>query len=511
MRCSRRIAAVTLAVGMLVVLPACGKTNEAARAAGITPTNALGFVSMSLDPSIEQKANLLSIAKKFPRAKITGDFNHARDDLLRQLVKQAGLDFAQDVKPWLGTEVALVVVPGAAGKKPGVVVLIQEKDEAKARAALAKASKKTISEGQKPPLYRFVKGFAVAADQTDQATATLALDAIEQQSKKTDGGLAKSAAFTKVVNDLHGDRLLLGWINTPAAVDAISQSLKGKSPIDLTKFAKGAGPVAVDLHAEHAAIVLEGVGTLTKEAPVTGAGDPTLTAGLPADSFGAFTIFDLGASLGTALQQVAGLGGNADLNKTLGLDLQADILSWMGGESVLVAGPAPAGSSIPSFGFLVQPTDMAKATAAVAKIRHLVESKAGTRLKQQDVGGVTAYVFPGDLAPGVQPAFALFNDRFVIASNPTYLATLSKAANPSLASTSGFKGALGSGSGDKTQFQLLLQIGPIREAIEKLIPAADRGNYDREVKPNLEPIDSVGISVRKSADLQKFELKTTFK
>ena len=41
------------AVVALTVLPACGqKTDESARAAGVLPSNALGYVSVNLEPSI---------------------------------------------------------------------------------------------------------------------------------------------------------------------------------------------------------------------------------------------------------------------------------------------------------------------------------------------------------------------------------------------------------------------------------------------------------------------------
>ncbi|MGH9181665.1 MAG: DUF3352 domain-containing protein, partial [Acidimicrobiales bacterium] len=122
-----------LGAGMgLLALPACGgKTDEKARAAGITPTDALAFFSVNLAPSIEQKRNLQGILGKFPGVadEVRGDFEDALDGLLDDVTEEAGLDYETDVKPWLGNEVALVVLPLAEGEtffeggEPPVVVM----------------------------------------------------------------------------------------------------------------------------------------------------------------------------------------------------------------------------------------------------------------------------------------------------------------------------------------------------------------------------------------------------
>src|SRR5207302_4295060 len=129
-------AAVCLTALLLV---ACGtKTNEAARAAGIVPANAVAFLSASLDPSIAQKKNLLSIASRFPKArnKVAKDFAKTRDNFLAGIVKPACLDYQKDVKPWLGSEVAVAILPKPSQSGTDSVLLIRVKDEAMAKAAL---------------------------------------------------------------------------------------------------------------------------------------------------------------------------------------------------------------------------------------------------------------------------------------------------------------------------------------------------------------------------------------
>ena len=62
------LAAVVLAVA----LPACGnsggKTNEAKKAAGLVPKDALAYVSVAVNPSDSQKSDIDGILSKFPKA-----------------------------------------------------------------------------------------------------------------------------------------------------------------------------------------------------------------------------------------------------------------------------------------------------------------------------------------------------------------------------------------------------------------------------------------------------------
>src|SRR3954462_1515556 len=128
----RRLVTAAVIAGMLAVLPACGnRTDEASRAAGMVPADTIAFVSASLDPSIAQKKNMLDIARKFPKArdKVRANFQDTRDAFLSDAVKDACLDYAKDVKPWLGSELAVAVLARPGGKGADPVLLIRAKDE----------------------------------------------------------------------------------------------------------------------------------------------------------------------------------------------------------------------------------------------------------------------------------------------------------------------------------------------------------------------------------------------
>ncbi|HVE46710.1 MAG TPA: DUF3352 domain-containing protein [Acidimicrobiales bacterium] len=510
----KKLALAVLSASLLLVLQACGdKTDEAARAAGITPVNALALVSVNLDPSIEQKRNLLSVARKFPAAsdRVKGEFDQTRDELLDDLVKEAGLDFKRDVEPWLGDEVAFALLPPDGGDEPRPVVLVQTTDEAKATAAIEKVRTSGDFEGQ----YRMVEGFVVISDQSDPADEAKVLDVIEGQAKKDDGGLAGSKAFTDVVDELAGDRLILAWTD----VQGLLRLAEATSPIpglDVTTAFKDASSVAFDFHAAKEALVFEGVSRPFNEGK---GGEPKITEGLSEDSIGAFTFFDVASVFKQVMELVTGSGGGdgdefaEEFRNQTGLDLQTDVLSWMEGEFVVVAGAVPEGQSFPDFGLVIEPTNMDNAKAALPKIVGSLEKSAQVQLEEREVAGATAFVVPEAFMPGIQPAMALFEDRFVLANRVEYLEELSEPASSKLGETSSYEKVVGEGSSE-TVAQMILRIDPIREAVERAFlddaEGEERSQYETEIKPNLEPLDAFGFFARHDGKFDRFEMKITF-
>lgn len=504
----RRLAAGMVAGALLLTLPGCGKkTDEAARAAGLTPANALGFLTLSLDPSVDQKRNIFDISRKFPGAKAREDFDKTKNDVLQRMLDGSGLDYAKDVEPWLGSEIAVAVLPGAQDQPPLLPLFLEQDDEDKARAALDKANQKTTAEGGTPIEYRFLDDFVVVAPDEDAARRTATLDAIENQSKAEDGDLAESPEFADVVDELAGDRLMLAWVDTKEAITTLQRFTEGAA-FDFGPLLNTAGPSAFDLHTERDAVVFQGVAKAT-EPP--GGGDPGLTKSLPADSFGALTVFDLKKALTQALgaMRTEGFDPLAEFKKETGIDVEADVLSWMGGESVLVSAPAPGGREIPEIGLVVQPSDRGAAEAAIVRIVAALEDALGGELERRRIAGATAYVMPeGD--NGMQLAMGLFADRFVLGTTPAYVEKLATAANPGLGGSKMYESVLGKAESTPTRFQLVLDIDAIREAVEKAVSPRDRAEYDADVKPNVEPLNAVGITARRDGDFERFEMKLTF-
>jgi len=482
----------------LIALPACGKTDEKARAAGMAPAESLAFVSVNLDPAIEQKRAVASIARKFPDLSAqAGDFEEARDKALGQIAAQARLNYKLDVQPWLGNELAVAVLPAQGGKAPVSVLMAASKDDDKAKAALEKAKAGGKFTGE----YRLAGRFVIVADNTDKAQNPPALDMVQRQETSEGGGLAENERFKKLVDELHDNRLGLAWVDNNALTRAAA-SPSDAQDLEAAQCFGGSSTVAADLHAEDAALVLEAV----TEGPYGGQGELKLAKGLPADSLGAVSAFGLGDVVSRCLPQIPGSQDFVTETRTeTGLDIQSDVLSWLKGEVTLVAGPVPAGKKVPDFALLAEPTDRPKAEAALAKLRPTLLRRGGG-FQERRLGDITALVATQPDEEGIQPAIALLSDRFVVASRPEYLGIVSKPANPGLAGS----GVFPEGSSDKTALQLVVRIDPIREAIERAMDPAEKAEYEKEAKPNLVPLGTFTLVSRREGTLDHLQVKLTF-
>jgi hypothetical protein len=496
----KRIVSVCLLAVVAAAVPGCGKTNEQTRAAGLVPANALAFASFSLAPSIDQKRNVGSLLKKFPDAK--GTFESQIDALLASAVKNVGLDYQTDVKPWLGSELAVAALP--TGDEAAAVVFVRTDDEGKARTALDKAAKSPDFDA----VYKIVKGFAVITGKADAAV----LDAVVAQADKG-AGLAAEVKFTRVVAQLHGDRLLLGWIDGQRAVEALRRNVAGFAPFTLGQAFSGTnGFTAFDIHATSSSVVLEAFAESKEQG---GTGEPKLTASLPADTTATLTFFDLAAIVRSGLDTAKSFIGDpaqfqAQLRQQTGIDLDNDILSWMHGEAVLVAGPFSGSGPIPDFALVVSPTDKAKAEAGVAKIRAALARTLGMQLVPQTIAGTPAFVMPKPVIGNIRVGVGLFADRLVVASSPAYLTALAQSAPNGFGETAEYKTAIGAVE-PKTQLQLVVRIAPIRDAILKMLGTEGRKRYDQEVAKFIEPLEAFSVRSARVGTGSKFEAKLTLK
>ena len=502
----KRALGTLAAVVLVVALPACGNSGKTAgaatKAAALVPKDALAYVDVAVNPSDAQKSDIDGLLAKFPKAS-KKTFDAAKEDLVGKAVQKLGLNYQQDVKPWLGDDLAFAVLPNTP--QPNVVGLIKSNDDAKAKAALDKAAASPDFQA----VYRIINGYVVVVEKKQAAL----LDTITRQSQNSGSALSTDARFTGVVDQLSGDRLVTAWADGHALVQlAKAQATRqvGKAKVNLSAI-PDVGSAAVEMHAVNAGAVING---LVETPGTTGGGTATLTNSLPSDTLGALTAFNLGGAFDSVLGAVLQSNPQAstDLQRaqqSLGLDIRQDVLSWMHGEALIAVGPPTTGPT-PDFALLVHPTDQAKAQAGVTKVASLLEQRLGVKLDQKPApGGGTMYVFPAPIRTGIQPAMALLSDRFVLASSTDYLTRLAKSGG-GFENSKSFKDTLDSAQ-PGTQFQLVLQVSSIRQYIEGLLTGASKQRYDTEVKPWLDPFSAAAVRVRKDGKLTKVEVKATVK
>jgi hypothetical protein len=188
-----------------------------AQPAEALPADTLGYVSIDLDPSGGQKIEALRTLNKFPAFEdevgidTDDDIRKAIFDKIQDEADCDGLDFQDDIEPWLGDRAAVAAVDNG-GDAPLPVVVVQVKDAAKAEDGLA-AIKKCGGGGDEGGWV--VEGdWAVITESEDAAQDVVAA--------AKDGTLADDDTFKRWTDEA-GDSGVMTMYAGPAAGDYFAE------------------------------------------------------------------------------------------------------------------------------------------------------------------------------------------------------------------------------------------------------------------------------------------------
>ena len=238
-------AAVGFGSGGSAVPALGGRASVTALGGGaeVAPASAVAFVALDTNMGSDQWQALDGLLAKFP------GYDPLVGDLQQSLKQKAGLSWTNDVKPALGPEVDVALLPTVSGGKPEAVLLTQPSDPAKLAALLPKLS----TSGRPAPVSAQVGGWTVvgdsqaAVDAVTGATSDLAADPTYQAAK---GRLEQHALVDAYANGPQARQLLsaLGHADTGsgklvwAAGDAVAAT--GGVKLDGFLHRAGAAPPA---------------------------------------------------------------------------------------------------------------------------------------------------------------------------------------------------------------------------------------------------------------------------
>src|SRR4051812_47254755 len=119
-------AVAVLALVLVLLLSGGGDDPPANDAARLVPSDALVYLNLSTDPDREGVQRALGVGNRLP------SFERLRDSVLRRLGTQGRrVNFTRDVRPWLGNEATLAVLP-ATGQVSSSEIVLDVKDRDKA-------------------------------------------------------------------------------------------------------------------------------------------------------------------------------------------------------------------------------------------------------------------------------------------------------------------------------------------------------------------------------------------
>lgn len=344
------MAVVGLAVGGAAAVNVLG--GGGAQPEDIVPANAVMFAKIDLNPASGQKIDALRFLRKFPALKDRIGMDDTAD-LRRKIFEEAqkegafkDLSYDADIAPWLGDRFAFAAVPTDGGKDVAAVAILASTDEAKAKAAIAKA-------GTTGSTCDVVADFVRCAEKPEHLAAFAAGDA----------PLAKAANFSGDMKDLGEDGIASMWVDVKGAFDlAAAAGATGTDSLPAEQMAKvkeqiGDGRMVAALRFDGPNLELAGSVKGTK---VTGnpGKDAGAIAALPADTIAAASISGLGEQLTKTWADLeksftdltSSTGGSdpiAEAEQQLGIQLPEDIVKIVGNKTTIAFGGMDTGSGMP--------------------------------------------------------------------------------------------------------------------------------------------------------------------
>jgi Protein of unknown function (DUF3352) len=380
----RGLTPFLLLLGCLVVLAGCGSSDTAssgtADPAQAAPRAAFLFASVVVRPDGDLGAAVDAVGRKILRGKDLGTELHRLIDKAARS-NDPKFSYAKDVQPWLGKRAGAFLTGVQGGRAHGAVV-VSTKDENAARDAQQRLEKRDPGT-EREREYRGEKylldasgssGTAVVGGYLiggDEAGIKAAIDALKGSS------LADAESYRQATAKVTQNGLATFYVDAPRLLDLAAQANPRAAAViaQLRSLpqVQNLKPVAAALTVKPDAIALE--------YPSSGDGKAAdAVAALPADSWLAFAAPSAGDSIRRQIQVVSQLqGGNSleivkrQFRAQVGLDLDRDLLDWIGGMSFYVGGTSLRDLN---GALIIDSRDPAASQAAIARIGRVVRRRA---------------------------------------------------------------------------------------------------------------------------------------
>jgi hypothetical protein len=486
----RKLAVLLAALSTAALLAVgCGNDEAASSASSLAPASSLIYGEVNLKPEGAQKEAVDTIVSKFPGEGSAGDRLKALvDRALRD--SDTGISYEDDVEPWLGDEAAFFVFGKQMNQN---ALLLAADDEDKAQEALEKSAEGKVTK----KTYRDVEYVMDEAEETNTGAVFDGFVVLGTEggvkaaidTSKGDSPLVDSDDYTGAIDDVSEDRLGLLYVNSPQILKDSTNAAAGVPENFRRVFEQ---PAVVTIDADSDGVAFEGSlpeGT-SDILPFLGQGSELIEQ-LPADSWLAMAQPDFDRTLDFFIESIAGFAGGRDVveqqfEASTGLNLQRDVLDWMGDFAVFVRGN---GESNVNGALIIETSDEAASGRLIERLRKLAETQAdnpGDRVVPLSApGGGEGFTL---VSPSIPRPLHLFqrDGRVVLAFGDEAAAEGVEASQP-LADSADYTQAAESLGDYDVSFYVAVQ--PILDLVESTGAASDADW--QKAKPYLEPLDAL--------------------
>ncbi|MDH4334934.1 MAG: DUF3352 domain-containing protein [Chloroflexota bacterium] len=450
---------------------------SADRAARAVPADAAVYLNIYLEPSAGQRMNLYGLIGRLPGFADPATLEEKIHDVAQRLIGQTGIDYAADLRPWLGDQVALAISPGEASDGGPQMLLLAAVAEPGASAAIDRIMTRdgiTFA----PETYRGVSvkvGASVSYGLLDDlllvgSSASGVRSAIDAETGAAPS-LADSAEFAGALRRVPADHLGSIYLDLRSLVGAGGMDQVG-----------GYTTIAVALVAEAAGVRLVGEVPFAGSVPEAGEAfalareSSSLAEWMPDNAQAEAILFGLQQTMTALEQQIRGTTAMQDaaeaLNQLralaaigLGINVDRDLLPLFDREAGIVLEDGGGQSMVQ---LLLRPSDPGAVSESLGRMRDALRDR-GSRVTMSMFGGheVTSIVVP-EIG---QVAYALADGVVVAAfERDAVIAVLrAHARGETLAGTDGYRDAfdlVGARSGHEVWVDVAGSIDALGEMLQ---------------------------------------------
>ncbi len=494
----RQLTPILVLVVLVLILPGCGKSGSGSSAGGgLVPEDAAVYGTVTLDPEGDQESAVRDIAARFPGG---DDVDVEIEKGLSEVLREGGLDYGDDVKPWIG-ENATFFVSGVREDEADAAVVVEATDEDAARAAFEKAG----SGG---------KGEQRSYEGTDYLFDEVAFGVVEGHAV-----IGTEPALKAVVDTAESGDSIEDVERVEEALDRLPDDTLGSVYFDGRKLLSAIGPegallapfvqvfdepYVVGLSAESDAVVLDTTlpaALSPLAAPLLFGSGTDAVLDLPVDSFYAAGQPEVGKSISSLVDLFAPAAGGREridqqVRAETGLDLDKDILAWMGD-----LGAFASGTSVEELraGAVIETKDPGTSGRAIEVLERLARREADPDTKVGPLtlsGGGDGFTVKSPELP--HPVHVVQRgERVAIAIGDESAQSLLEPGD-TLGEDAGFNDAA-ERLGDGFEVANFLDVAPILELVDSEGESSDPGY--QEAKPYLEPFARLVAGTRKDGDV----------
>lgn len=453
-------------------------------AIALVPEDASVYAHVFVKPSVDQRKALRGLLDHFPKAPEADEALDPFFELIDEGLEQYDMTYEDDVKPWLGDQMAMYFT----GPETGAALIATEDVEATEDfiASINEVEGLELSRGTYKGVeyrstgdgaYAFIDDFMVLG--TEQGLESV-IDV-----HGGDASLDESNRYGDLEGEITPDRIFTMYLDAEGLAEMFGAASTGfAGPVnDFSEI----GSAMVSGHLRDDAVVFELAGS-TGGLPIP-SGPFDLGAGIPSDAWLALGNPALGQTIENSMESMAATG--APLEAVLGVftaqtgfDLRTDFLSWMEDFRVYVRGT----------GFLNLGGAVSIGSSDPAASRETIEQVIALALQQGipsqevEIAGIDGYAIQIPGSP--QPLIVVPGDRVVIAYGE---AAAQDALDPKepLSDSGRFESATDR-LGDGMDAYFYVDVDSVQELIENFLPPTDSTDvYIDEVKPWVDPIAHV--------------------